>query len=538
MNQRSRLALLMAHLLCACGQVSTLGKGVDSENNAGEASVGGYASSVGGHANTVAGDTSSVGGDMSAVGGYSGGTPAEAGTGGQAASVIGSGKCTSRGSTCRNNQLYRCAGVGEYPSFVKACTVAEACNADASSCVLTVGCNPGAERCIGSQVARCNASGKDWLQPTDCAQGETCSNDRCEKGCEPLSWYCQGNNAYQCNANGVAAVYQSCDQKTERCLTKEDSSYAYCAEGCKPGARLCVPGTNASGAFATCNADGSKPTSGTPCGKDEFCKEGACVPSGCVGELSCRGSELYACNVDTPLACPTEHACLDLVVGSRYFGAGCAALPCSPGTSACVRNQVGTCAPDGNSLTQVTDDCMADGSVCSADPQCAKAVTDTLGVADNNEVEFSGNLVVNLISVHSPRRLTELQSWLTLLGPRQVRWIVYEEVGNVFVSKAETVVSAPASNGTFVGSGAQSFNYLLEAGKNYLFGVVVSDGDGTTAYDFEPYVENLSFAVIRGRATGIQYAPSIDATTFDDDGMITYIQTQSVAVMKATTELP
>ncbi len=476
--------------------------------------------------------TETGGGDATETGGGD-----ATGTAGRNSSVVG-GKCTSRGPACQNNQLYLCTNVGQYPSFVKGCTLAEVCSAQANTCVPTAGCVPGAERCIGSQVARCNTSGKDWLPPTDCAEGETCSNDRCEKGCEPLSWYCQGNNAYQCDPKGVGAVYQSCDQKTERCLTKQDNSYAYCADGCMPGAKLCVPGSNASGAFATCNADGSKPTSGTACGKDELCKEGACVPTGCISELSCKGSELYACNVDTPLGCPTAHGCLELVVGSRYFGAGCAALPCSPGMTACVRNQVGTCAADGNSLTQVTDDCAANGSVCNTDSQCAKTVTDTLGVAENNEVEFSGNLVVNLISVHSPRRLTELQSWLTLLGPRQVRWIVYEEVGNVFVSKTETVVSAPACNGTLVSSGANSFNYLLEAGKIYLFAVQVSDGDGTTAYDFEPYVENLSFGVIRGRATGIPYAANIDASTFDDDGMITYIQTQAVAVMKVTTELP
>ena len=42
------------------------------------------------------------------------------------------------------------------------------------------------------------------------------------------------------------------------------------------------------------------------------------------------------------------------------------------------------------------------------------------------------------------------------------------------------------------------------------------DGNVTSAHDFEPYVENFSFGVVRGRTT-FPYALSIEATTFDDE---------------------
>lgn len=539
MSQRPLFVLLAVQVFLACGQVSELGQGRDDQGPhtagmGGQSRIGGAGKNPGagsGRAgmNDDAGSTGSDGGNGN--GGRDMGVNG-AGSGGRDPGITGSGLCTREGSVCFNNQLYACESVGKGASFIKSCEIG--CGDD-SSCAKVPLCTPKAERCVDTQVSRCNASGTAWLAATDCPAGSLCSDGGCKNtSCDPGRWYCRDQNVYRCNLKGeFGPVYLACDPDSERCVERDENTYAFCTDGCTPGTQLCVDGYNG---FGTCNADHSRPTAdqATFCAFNELCKAGKCEVQKCWSY--CKDSQMYRCADDGLLACGDGEICQDFLDGSFSYGVTCATPRCAAGTSACIGNQVGSCAADGKGLVRVTSDCKADGNVCTVDGQCAKTVTDTLGVAENNEVQFADNLLANLIRVDSPRKLTELQMWLTLLGPRQLRWIVYEQVGHAFVAKADKVASTPAVNGAFVSSGAGSFNVQLQAGKAYLFGVMVSDGESTNAYDFEPYVETLSFGIVRGRVSNYYFGTSFDLDTFENSNA--YIQQQAVALMRVVTEAP
>lgn len=114
----------------------------------------------------------------------------------------------------------------------------------------------------------------------------------------------------------------------------------------------------------------------------------------------------------------------------------------------------------------VTSDCAADGKVCAADLTCAASTTDTLG-----QDEVTGELGENtfwgtVLDVRSPRKLTELQQWIAFATTRQLRWMVFEQVGSQFMLRADKTTTE-ASGAGFVSSGPLSFDYQLEAGKHY-----------------------------------------------------------------------
>jgi hypothetical protein len=327
---------------------------------------------------------------------------------------------------------------------------------------------------------------------------------------------------YNCDATGtVATISQTCNPQTERCATYSGSSFAYCRPNdCHGGDTVC-----ADNVIKICNADGTLPASGTPCSATQFCENGQCKDLNCVqGTNFCKGADVYYCDFNGPFLseqCFGDTRCKAL--GSS--GASCAPLACSPSSSACIGNQIGTCASDGQSLSLVTTDCTTSASVCTADLKCAKSATDTIGKAESLEVISASTAVGDVIDVDSTRKLTELQMQLVLAGPRELRWIVYELSGQTFVAKIDQVVSSLAGTG-FFSSGA--LNFRLTAGKRYLLAVVVSGGDAVDYIDSSPFTGEVSFGTVSGRVA--TYYPG----TFD----IFSMDPNYVSHMMITTESP
>jgi hypothetical protein len=89
--------------------------------------------------------------------------------------------------------------------------------------------------------------------------------------------------------------------------------------------------------------------------------------------------------------------------------------------------------------------------------------------------------------------------------------VVFELVGSELISRAEKTTTVASSAG-FVGSGPLSFNYPLEAGKHYAFGMSMP-GDSVGYYDGTvplPLADSPSF----GSIDGIVFAEN-DVASFD-----------------------
>ncbi len=106
----------------------------------------------------------------------------------------------------------------------------------------------------------------------------------------------------------------------------------------------------------------------------------------------------------------------------------------------------------------------------------------------------AGTFVGNLIDVRSSRKLTELQMWLAFSSPRDLHWVLYEQVGEQLITRADKLTSSASSTG-FVSSGPLSFNYQLEAGKRYAFGMIIA-ADCVGFDDVLPFAGNPSFGTL------------------------------------------
>ncbi|MEI9951794.1 MAG: hypothetical protein WDO74_23140 [Pseudomonadota bacterium] len=432
--------------------------------------------------------------------------------------------CSNGTKLCQHGDVYVCSQNGTDFSLLADCRTGEVCDGDMGSCRAQL-CDPGKVSCDGTRVQTCNAFGSAWLPGAlDCAEdGKICVSGSCKKQiCSANRSYCQDGNLYGCDSTGTGSTLKaSCRADTEHCTTYNSGSSGYCEpNACHAGDKLCVDNM-----IKVCNADGSLPASGTPCGDTQYCENAQCKERGCVpGAYFCKGADVYYCDFSGPYLqeqCVAETACKPLGTS----GAACTPLACSPSSSACVGNQIGICSTDGQSLSQVTEDCTATTNVCTADLKCAKSVTDAVGVDESVEPIYGGNLLGDVIDVDSSRKLTELQTRLVFAGVRELRWIVYELSGQTFVAKVDKVVSSSAGTG-FIASGPLSFQ--LTAGKRYLLAVVVSGGDAVDYIDGYPFAANVSFGTVVGRV--VSYYPG----SFD----IFSIDRGYVTQMKMTTESP
>ncbi len=418
--------------------------------------------------------------------------------------------CSNGEKLCDHGSVYLCSHNGTDISLLSTCRSDEVCDADMGSCRSKL-CDPGKVSCDGTRTQTCNAFGSAWLPGSvECAaDGKICVSGSCKKQvCAASRSYCQDGNVYSCDATGtLATLTQTCAQ-TEHCTTYSSGSFGYCkANDCHAGDTLCD-----NNMIKVCNSDGSLPSTGTACGDNQVCENAQCKDRPCVaGSYFCKGVDVYYCDYNSPYLylsqqCSGNTACKPLGNNS----ATCSPLACSPNSNTCLGNKIGTCASDGQSLSVVSSDCTTSTSICTADLTCAKSALDTVGGAESPEPVYTGTLVGDVIDVDSARKLTELQINLVLTGPRQLRWIIYEAVGQYFVGKFDQIVAVKDTG--FASSGPLSFS--LAAGKRYLLAVVITGGDAVDYIDIQPFTGDISFGTVVGRV--YSYSPnSVDAYSYD-----------------------
>lgn len=437
--------------------------------------------------------------------------------------------CMPGAKLCKNDDVYVCGMNGTDSSLLQECGANEVCDGDMSAC-RPKKCEPGKTSCDAAKVVKCNAYGSDYeAAATDCAaDNKICVNGKCEKQvCIASSTFCQDGNVFQCDSNGLSAgIYQNCTPQYYHCLQYPNSNYAVCASNdCQPGQTFCDYNT-----IKTCTQDGTIPPNGTDCGSQSYCDSNTNTCKAKVCEpynYYCKDGDIYYCEYyggPQPGEFPVQVCGGDTTCQIDSNSPTCVPLPCPPGETACMGNQIGTCAADGQALGSVSSDCVKDGNLCTADLKCAKTSAETVGVAEDALTEYAGSVIGNAIQVRSARKVTELQMNLLMASPRELRWVIYEQVGQVYVARVDKVISNQSGNG-FVSSGP--FSYTLKPGKTYVLGVAVSGGNFISYYDGAPFSGWASFGSLLGRVDQT-YAASISAYA---DASIAY-------QMKVATELP
>jgi hypothetical protein len=416
--------------------------------------------------------------------------------------------CIPSSKLCQHDDVYLCGQNGTETTLFADCQANEVCDADAGACRPRL-CDPGKAVCDGTRAVTCNAFGSAWQADSqDCAEeGKLCSSGACKKQmCGPSTTFCQDGSVYNCDSTGTqATLSQTCNSQYEHCEAYNSGTYAYCRyNDCQAGQTLC-----SGNVIKTCNDDGSLPSTGTTCASDQYCENAECKDLDCTpGTYMCETGDVYYCNYNA--APQVVETCYDGTVCKAVgaSGATCSPLACSPDASACIGNKIGTCAADGQSLASVSSDCTASSSICTADLKCATTTQDGIGVGENLETLYAGTLIANAVEVTSSRLLTDLQMYLVLPSPRELRWVIYELSGSTYVAKNDSVSSAIAGTGYV---GISGLSYPLKAGKRYLFGVVISGGDSVDSLDTAPFSQAISFGTLLGRVSS-SYWPSLDAS--------------------------
>ena len=224
---------------------------------------------------------------------------------------------------------------------------------------------------------------------------------------------------------------------------------------------------------------------------------GACGPRVSVGDLGSGGTDALS-------EVPGDEA------GGKVSGGGGnahqtlqAGAPgdtsepvCEPGETVCLDNQIGTCAPDGLSLT-VSDDCRGNGQVCDTEGACSVSVVDEIGAGRGvtKSTLKLGAVLVNVIDTEMPRVVTKLESRLALEVESDLVWLIYEWNGSAYELQVENATVAAPGDGFYA---SEAFSYELEAGKRYALGVYTVAPGGSTYQNSAPTRNDVSFGVVLG----------------------------------------
>lgn len=433
--------------------------------------------------------------------------------------------CMPNQKLCQDGDVYLCGANSKDTSLVVECGTSEVCDGTTAAC-RPKQCEPKALSCSGNKVVTCNDFGSDWAPGgVDCAAtDEICVAGACKKQiCTPGATFCQDGNVYACDSQGLTSyLNQSCSPSSYYHCQQYETNYAYCANNqCYAGQAVCDGNV-----LKTCTPEGNLPTTGTACGTDKICTNGACATKICEPYTTyCKDGDIYYCDYDGTFANLQQQCLSGTACKETPYSITCEPLPCSPGETACIANKVGVCAQDGASLGSTTQDCYATDTICSAEGTCLTSVVDTLGVAEDATTVSGGTVMGNAVSVLSARTVTQLEANLVLASPRELRWVIYEQSGSNWVARVDKVVANQSGTG-FFSSGA--FNYALKAGKNYLFAVAISGGNSIVYYDTAPYPLDQSFGHVLG-GVSTYYASSFG---------VDYYYYGTLYQMRITTGLP
>jgi hypothetical protein len=131
--------------------------------------------------------------------------------------------------------------------------------------------------------------------------------------------------------------------------------------------------------------------------------------------------------------------------------------------------------------------------VCTAQG-CAASAVATLSTANQIGTGGEGEALINVVLVHTSRKLTMIEAYLSLPTARTLTWVVYERTNANQIGEFDLAYqkSTPGSGSAFQSSGAIGFE--LKAGKTYAIGVSVSGGGFGYYYDTSSSPQSLSFA--------------------------------------------
>ncbi len=402
--------------------------------------------------------------------------------------------CTPGELICYADDLYVCDVTAEAVALIDDCVEGEICDAELGVCDPLI-CETGSRACEQTRVVECNEQGTAWdVTDIDCAdQGELCSEGQCEEAqCPPGAYTCMDNTAYVCPDGLGWDTLQACGGN-QHCVEGAGMTSAICFyNDCLPGAPVCHMNV-----LKTCSQQGTYPAEGTDCG-DDVCSVDACYPVICEpGETTCTDGDVYTCVMPGIDYLLTEDCASGTTCGTLAEQTICVPHACTPAEADCVGNALGECADDGLSLSSVTEDCALSGNVCDSSGTCVASTVDALGDAEDASFINNGEIIANVIDVHSSRLVTALEANLNLAQPRDLRWVIGVWNGSQYDFLVNQITTSQEGSG-FFSSGALDIE--LEAGNRYVLGVglVAADGVEYVYYDMPPWEAEISF----GKALG------------------------------------
>jgi hypothetical protein len=285
------------------------------------------------------------------------------------------------------------------------------------------------------------------------------SNQSCHAG----QTQCMGNMLYGCDLN-LDHLTPLVDCTTSNpgayCNPKAKSGPACDVRDCEPGATRCNNTT-----LFSCGADGhwspgaeDQRACPPPPDPEPICQPFTSVCADGLLEVCLESGLAYA----TPHACPSGSHCLDQGDYDQ-----CIRNACQPGETACLGNQVGVCASDGQSLSRVTLDCPAQGQICYG-ADCSPSLVERLAPSPDGTDSTLGIVELVMVDVHSSRTLSQLNTEILLSADGLLHWLVYEggSSGYVLLYDGTSPVLAGSSRPS---SGELSLP--LRAGRRYAFGL-------------------------------------------------------------------
>jgi len=145
--------------------------------------------------------------------------------------------CATGGThVCNGAQLLRCTNARHRLIEIDTCASAESCNAGAADSQASQGllgtcqptCEPGALRCVGAELQRCDAPGTSWSRLTSCSTEAECSvtAGACV-ACSPGQVECNQAELRRCTQEGAwetlanCGSAEFCDADNRTCLERE-----------------------------------------------------------------------------------------------------------------------------------------------------------------------------------------------------------------------------------------------------------------------------------------------------------------------------